>query len=194
MLMPHSRAIALAALIVSLLACAPAAEPRATEVAADEQALLGGPEAPRTPSPLAVFVRSEARIAADAAEIFDLIIDFDAYGEWNPWVVWAEGDPVVGGEVLVDVILGGRAQRYEHIVIAVEPHTRFCWRDSGWNSWFAYAQRCRTLTPQADGKTLLSVETFIDGPFAKLVQAFYGDDLQRGMNAETAALKARAEE
>jgi uncharacterized protein YndB with AHSA1/START domain len=176
-------------LSTALLACAPAEN----EVG-QQDAALSGPEAPRNPSPLAVFFRSEALIAAEAAEIFDIIIDFDSYAEWNPFIIHAEGDAVVGAKVVVDAVMGDTAQRYDHVVIAVDPYSRFCWRDAGWNSWFAYAQRCRTLTPQADGKVRLMVETFIDGPFAKLAQAMYGSSLQNGQNAETAAIKSRAEQ
>jgi uncharacterized protein YndB with AHSA1/START domain len=182
----------------TLFACAPAASPEQTaptDLAGQEQAsLFGGPEAPKAPSTLAVFFRSEATIHASAEKIFDILIDFDSYGEWDPWLVWAEGDAVVGGKVAVDAIMGGKAQRYDHVVIAVEPYSRFCWRDAGWNSYFAYAQRCRTLTPQADGTTLVKVETFIDGPLAWLGAALQGKNLQDGQDAETAALKVRAEE
>jgi hypothetical protein len=190
------RRIALSSSLAALLfACSPVAgEAPDVEVSAQEQELFGAPEAPRNPSSLAVFFRSEATIHVSAQAIFDIIIDFDSYGEWNPWLLSAEGDAVVGEHVKADVNMGGKVQSYDHVVIAVEPYTRFCWRDAGWNSWFAYAQRCRTLTPQADGSTLLKVETFIDGPLAKLAAALQGSNLQSGQDAETAALKVRAEQ
>jgi uncharacterized protein YndB with AHSA1/START domain len=194
---PYLRGTALS-LSTTLFACAPAAnaddgsQPQ-DDVAGQEQELSGSPEAPKNPSSLAVFFRSEATIHATPEKIFDIIIDFDSYAEWDPWLVWAEGDAVVGGKVAVDAIMGGKAQRYDHVVIAVEPYTRFCWRDAGWNSYFAYAQRCRTLTPQADGTTLVKVETFIDGPLAWLGAHLQGQNLQSGQDAETAALKVRAE-
>jgi hypothetical protein len=184
-------------LSTSLSACAGADVAGQSEDAVegqDQAALFGGPEAPRNPTSHAVFFRSEATIQATPQEIFDIIIDFDSYGDWNPWLLSAEGDAVVGEHVKADVVMGGNVQSYDHVVIAVEPYTRFCWRDAGWNSWFAYAQRCRTLAPQADGSTLLKVETFIDGPLAKLASALQGANLQNGQDSETAALKTRAEQ
>jgi hypothetical protein len=148
---------------------------------------------PRTPGPLSVVYKEEAVIAATPERIWDVLVDLPRYGEWNPWLPHAEGVMQPGGVVHVDVLLNGSVMKAEHVVLVVEPSVRFCWRDSGWNSWFVYGQRCRTLAPLADGTVRFTSELLIDGIFSWFADLTNGASLRAGMAAETAALAQRAE-
>jgi hypothetical protein len=150
-------------------------------------------EAPHGPGWLSVVYREEVVIAATPATIFGVILDLPRYGEWNPWLTHAEGQMVEGGAVTVQVVLNGATQSASHTVIAVEPFTRFCWKDAGWTTIFAPGQRCRTLTVRDDGTVRFVNELIIDGLLAHLVDLSTGASLRSGMAAENAALKQRAE-
>jgi uncharacterized protein YndB with AHSA1/START domain len=149
---------------------------------------------PREPSASSVVYRREAVIAAEPARIWQLLVDLPGYSGWNPWIVRAEGDVSRGGKVSVDVILFGVKVPAEHIVLAVEPEHRFCWKDTGWNGAFVYSQRCRTLTRNPDGTVLLSQELLMEGLLSPVAGAAMGKNLSEGMAAETDALKRRAEQ
>jgi len=149
-------------------------------------------ETASTSQACSIVYKSEAVIAGSVDRIWDTLVDLPRYSEWNPWVVYAEGKIEPGASVNVDVILNGQKMRAAHIVETVDPKTHFCWRDAGWNATFVSAERCRTLTPQADGTVLYQVELDL-GRLAGLGNLFYGAALQSGMDAETAALKKRAE-
>lgn len=148
---------------------------------------------PREPSPRSIVFRQEAVIAADQARVWQLLVDLPGYASWNPWVVRADGVAEPGAEVRVDVVLGGHVMKADHVVLAVDPQTRFCWRDAGWNSWFVYGQRCRWLEPRADGTVLFRQELMLDGPLSGAASLATGRALRAGMAAETVALKATAE-
>ena len=168
-------------------AAANAAEPRDTGRTGDPGLT------PREPSKYSVVYREEAVIVASPATVWRLLVDLPGYSAWNPWVVKAEGTAEPGAEVVVDVVLSGHVMRAKHVVLTVEPERRFCWKDAGWNSWFVYGQRCRTLRHQADGSVLFQQELLLDGPLSKVASATMGKAMRAGMAAETAALKQHAE-
>jgi uncharacterized protein YndB with AHSA1/START domain len=167
------------------------------DVASEEAALATDPtaavDAPRTPGPHSILFEQQADIAAPASRVFDAMIDVDAYADWNPWLIEAEGDVVPGGTVTVQVVMNGKAQKATHEVLIVEPDTHFCWKDSGWNSWFVYAQRCRWLTAAPGGGTHYRVQLMFDGPLSGLAKLLYGAATEAGLAAETQALETYAE-
>jgi uncharacterized protein YndB with AHSA1/START domain len=148
---------------------------------------------PREPGAQSVVYRSDTVISASPARVWALLADLPGYAQWNPWVVRAEGDMRRGGTVKVDVKLGALTMAAEHTVLVVDPEHRFCWRDAGWNAWFVYGQRCRTLTVQPDGTVRLSQELLLDGALSGAAAAVLGKPMSDGMAAESAALKERAE-
>jgi len=159
----------------------------------DLEAALQGEASLREPGHCSVIFRKDAVIAADPSIIFDLLVDLEGYASWNPWVVSATGDVTPGSKVEVEVLMNGNTQRAEHIIEIVEPGQRFCWSDTGWNSLFVYAHRCRTLEPRADGTIAFRNELMLDGIFAPMAKLIYGKAMEDGMAAETAAVKQVSE-
>jgi hypothetical protein len=149
--------------------------------------------APRTPGKRSVVLREEAVIAASAGRIWNMMTDFESYPTWNPWLRAASGRLEPGGVVWADVMLDKKRMRAKHLVLTVEPGHRLCWRDAGWNAAFVYAHRCRTLTPLPGGSVRFEQEILLDGTLARLAARWFGPALQKGLAAETAALKQRAE-
>ena len=148
---------------------------------------------PRTAGKWSVLFQEQTVIAASPAKIWSVLTDLSTYAEWNPWIPSAEGVLEPGGIVWCDVVLGEKKQRFKHVVLTVEPETRLCWRDAGWNSAFVYGQRNRSLQPQPDGTVLFTQEILIDGLLSKIASLTHGPSLRTGLRLETAALKQRAE-
>ncbi|GAB2829916.1 SRPBCC domain-containing protein [Lentzea nigeriaca] len=148
---------------------------------------------PREPGEHSVVYRVDTVISAPQERVYGLITDFPGYARWNPWVVKASGSTAPGDEVRVDVVLGSITMAAKHTVLGGVPARRFCWKDAGWNAWFVYGQRCRTLTTQSDGTVLLSNELLIDGILSGWTDHFMGRAMRDGMQAENAALKRIAE-
>ncbi len=166
-------------------------EPVAEPVAERTAAVTVDPV--RSPGPCSEVFHHEVVITADPERIFDLLADLPGYAAWNPWIVWARGELVPGGDVTVGVVLGGKVQEAQHKVLVVEPFQQLCWKDAGWNAWFLYGQRCRTLEALPDGTVKVTNELLLDGPLAWLGKLTNGASLDAGMIAENAALKATAE-
>lgn len=148
---------------------------------------------PREPGAHSVVYTTETVIAADSADVWRLLVDLPGYQRWNPWVIQASGGAEPGADVRVKVILGAHTMDAQHTVLNGVPGRKFCWRDAGWNSWFVYGQRCRTITPHPDGTVVLKNELLLDGVLSGGADHVMGRAMKAGMEAENAALKQAVE-
>ena len=191
------KSLMIACSLASLVACA-APDGQAELPERDDTLVAGTSQAlddlePRVPGKQSVVFEAEAIIDADVADVWQAITDFESYPEWNPWVISAVGPSTPGSEVDVVVMNGKTQMNAKHLVLNEKPLERFCWKDWGWNAWFVYGQRCRTLTVQPDGTVHYQVQLMIDGALSHIAALFYGPGIREGIAKETAALALRAE-
>lgn len=67
-------------------------------------------------------------IAACPACVWEVLLDFPAYGEWNPFIGRIEGVARVGGVLRVSMqIAGGRPMTFRPRVRIVESPQALCW-------------------------------------------------------------------
>jgi hypothetical protein len=135
---------------------------------------------------------ASADIAASPERVWEVISNLPAYVCWNPFIVRAGGELVVGGRLRVTIVAPGhRAVTFRPRVLELEPGRSVTWLG-------------RTLLPGLfDGHHTLSV-TLTDGGArfrtreevtGILVPVLGGimRDSQRGFELMAAAVKARAE-
>ena len=141
---------------------------------------------------MAINIKQSCFIEQTPERVFDVITDFAAYAQWNPWVISAEGQCVENGQVSVQAKLGNKIGRYEHKILAIEKAKRFVWCDVGWFTYFVDASRTRLLHAKGEG-TELEVILQVTGFLSPLVSLMYHKALAQGMLDEILALKQRAE-
>ncbi|WP_181198194.1 SRPBCC domain-containing protein [Enhygromyxa salina] len=130
----------------------------------------------------------EAHFNAPPEQVWAVLVDFEHYADWNPWLVSASGPAEVGARVDITVVLGDKRREMWHRVVSVdEPHS-FCWRDAGPTTSFATGLRCRELVDDGAGGTDFRVVLTVGGAFRSMVRKRYGPRLEASMAAETAAL------
>ena len=67
-------------------------------------------------------IHSEATIEASADEVWAVLSDFGAYGEWNPGMHSVRGEAVVGSRLTIRFALnGGRTMTMRPSVLVAEP-------------------------------------------------------------------------
>jgi uncharacterized protein YndB with AHSA1/START domain len=165
-------------LLVALGATACGAEPRVSRIPDPDRAELWS---------------IEVKVNAPPRRVWEVLTDFEAYSQWNPWLIEAHGHAAVGERVDVQVVLGSQTRTARHRVYAVEPARRLCWRDAGATTLFATGSRCRVLEPDGAGGTVLRVELHVGGAFRRTARRKYGAAIRRGLDAETEALRRQAE-
>ncbi|KIG16468.1 hypothetical protein DB30_04381 [Enhygromyxa salina] len=139
---------------------------------------------------------ASAEIDAPPELVWATLVEFQAYAQWNPWLVEAEqlGPLEPGAGVNAKVRLGDEPLRTaKHRVVRVEAPAVLCWRDAGWQVGLVQAQRCRFLEARADGGTSLRVTLTLGGAARGMAVRKYGAAMSEGLASETAALAAEAE-
>lgn len=74
-------------------------------------------------------IRTETMIDAPASTVWQVLTDFRAYGQWNPFILSIRGDLVEGEQLQVVVHQpGGRELGYHPKVLKVVPGEQLRWR------------------------------------------------------------------
>jgi len=73
-------------------------------------------------------LRTEIEIAAPAGRVWQILTDFDAYPEWNPFIKSVRGRPERSSKLEVRIEPpGGRAMTFKPTVLEAEPERELRW-------------------------------------------------------------------
>ncbi|MGH3427407.1 MAG: SRPBCC family protein, partial [Mycobacteriales bacterium] len=138
-------------------------------------------------------LRREVEIAAPAERVWSVLVDFDAYPDWNPFIRSIQGTCEPGAQLTVRIEPpGARGMTFKPKVLSVEPGRELAWLG-------------RVLVAGVfDGEHRFSIEQ-LDGGRSRLVQSerfrgllvpLFGKTLaatELGFDAMNEALKKRSE-
>ncbi len=138
-------------------------------------------------------LRTTVDIDAPPSIVWDVLVDLDAYADWNPFIVSASGS-VAKGERLVNRLEppGGRGMTFKPTVTEVEDERTFEWLGRlGIPGIFDGRHRFE-LTEREGGTTLEHSEEF-SGILVRFMRKSLDSHTLDGFGAMDAALKERAE-
>lgn len=140
-----------------------------------------------------ITVEAFEEIDAPRAAVWEILLEFDSYPEWNPFVRSIVGLPVEGERLVVTIRPpGARAMAFTPAVVALETNKRFAWRGQ-LVAPFVFDGYHEFHLESVDGERrtrLLQRETFRGA----LVPIFLDQRrIERGFRAMNQALKERAE-
>jgi hypothetical protein len=139
-------------------------------------------------------IETSVAIAAPAPRVWEVLADFAAYQEWNPFLVSVEGSPEVGGRLRVRFAgADGRRFTIRPRVLVVDPPRRLEWRGvAGLPGVFDGHHRFRIVAIDSTHCRLEQAESFT-GFMVPIVWRFIGGETRSGFEAMNAALRHRAE-
>ncbi len=127
-----------------------------------------------------------------AQEVWDAMMDFENYGDWNRWVVKLEGDAKLGGKV--------RAYNEQGIslklkITSIEAPYKICWVDVTWFTHFGLGGwRCRSIEVLPDNQGIKFTNHFeFTGIFGGALAHFTRKMLKEGMELENESLRTFVE-
>ena len=138
-------------------------------------------------------IQEQTIVNASSDTVFNVITELETYKEWNPWIVEASGIPDEGQLIEVKVKMGAKIISAQHRILVSKPNIEFRWCDVGWFTRLAYGERARFIKPLANGGVEYRVDLTVTGFLWWFVKLVYGKSLETGLQAETNALKERAE-
>jgi hypothetical protein len=137
---------------------------------------------------------SSIDIEAPAREVWDLLIDFAAYPSWNPFIVAAEGRPLLGSQLRLRMQpVGGTAVTLSPTVVEVIDGRRLRWEGRFGVRGLFDADHLFIVEPRGAARSRLGQQETFSG----LLVPFFGRSLHRGtlpaFHDMNMALKERAE-
>jgi len=132
-------------------------------------------------------------IAASAAKVWSILVDLPAYAAWNPFIVWAKGDPVAGSRLSIRAQPpGGAALRFRPLVLSAEPGRELRWRGQFILPGLFDGEHAFRIEPNAAGVRFVQTERF-SGLLVGVTPASLFERIQQGFEAMNRALRQRAE-
>jgi hypothetical protein len=140
-------------------------------------------------------VTATSHIAASAEQVWQVLVDLDAYERWNPFTPRVRSRLGVGDPVHLDVVLGPRRRtRSVNHVEVVEPPHRIVWSSILGHRWLLRTRREQRIEPLGDGHCRYTTTETFAGPLAPLVGLVSRRAVERGFAAVADGLRRRAEE
>lgn len=139
-------------------------------------------------------LHTQIDIDATPETVWNIITDLDQYAEWNPFIVEASGDIVVGSKLRNRMQPpGGKAMTIKPAVTAVEPAQTFEWLGHlGVGGVFDGRHRFELQATPSGGTRLMHSEQF-DGVLVRFLRKTLDTQTKSGFEAMNTALKTRAE-
>ncbi len=140
-------------------------------------------------------IRTEIEINASQMDVWDILMAFDKWSDWNPTVNQASGTATLGSKVSITMAgpEGRDGQKYSADIITFEAPRSFRWRAVMMAGFLMTNDRSFELEPAGDGTKLINTEHF-SGLLVTLFWSKLEKFVPDSLNAMNAALKAKAEQ
>jgi hypothetical protein len=138
-------------------------------------------------------VRAETEIDAPIERVWQILMDIDRYGEWNPFTPRVETTFEIGDPIHLHVrLLGKHLMHRVEFITRNEPYTL------GWDMtlgarFLLHAERVQVLTETPEGRTHYMTEDCFTGWLRPVVLAVFGKAMERGFTDCGLGLKKATE-
>ena len=140
-----------------------------------------------------VAASEPVEIEAPAERVWDILVDFDRYGEWNPFTTRVEASLEIGSPVMLHVKLGWLKRKQPERIETVEPPHLLAWGVTMGARFLLVARREQHLEVLGETRCRYFTTDETRGLLTPLVALLFGRLIRRGFNDMAAALKSRAE-
>jgi hypothetical protein len=140
-------------------------------------------------------LHTEVEIQASAERVWEVLTDFAAYHEWNPFIVQAAGQPVPGSRLELHMRLsGGRTTTIRPEVLEADPGRRLRWLGRVLVPGLFDGEHSFTIQAAGPGQVRLAQQEEFRGLLAPLLLAMIAKPTLAGFHRMNQALKARVEQ
>ncbi|GAB3129039.1 SRPBCC domain-containing protein [Tsukamurella serpentis] len=134
-------------------------------------------------------------IAAPAPVVWQVLTDFGAYQQWNPFAVAAQCDLRPGGRFTMQVALvGSKPMTQTEFVVSVDEGEGFAYAMRPAPAGLLRSIREQRIVDLGAGRSRYTSHFQLDGPMAPVVDLVLGRALRRGFGGNVDALARRAEQ
>lgn len=140
-------------------------------------------------------LRTHVDIQASPERVWQVLTDFAAYPQWNPFLVRASGEPVQGKRLTIRMQpVGGRAMTFRPTVREATPPRRLRWLGHLLLPGIFDGEHSFTIEPLADGGVRLVQEERFRGVLVPLIAKSLDRHTLPAFEQMNQAIKQRAEQ
>lgn len=140
-------------------------------------------------------LESEVEVQASPERVWEVLTDFAAYPDWNPFIVQAGGRAAPGSRLELRMRLPGRRPTtFRPEVLEAEPARRLRWLGHLLVPGLFDGEHRFTIEPAGPGRARVTQQETFRGLLAPLLLAFIAGPTLEGFRQMNRALEARAEE
>ena len=136
-------------------------------------------------------VRVELIIPAPRRAVWEVLVDFARYPEWNPFTIGVDTTGRIGDPVLLDVNLGGRRMKMRERMRVFEPQRRVGWGLHLLGGSLLDCTRVQELEDAGEGSTRYVCHEAFRGLSVPLFYGLFRRAMQEGFEANAQALSRR---
>ncbi|MCC6278637.1 MAG: SRPBCC domain-containing protein [Oligoflexia bacterium] len=139
-------------------------------------------------------VETSIEIRAPAEQVWQELMDFQSFHEWNPLFTLIEGDMRIGGRLVETInLFGGRPVRWASRIIHLEPPHKFAWRGHVWFKQFGEGEHHYQVTPLSDQHCRFDHWEYFFGIVPNLLGPVFTYVAKKKFEAMNQAMKMRVE-
>ncbi len=142
----------------------------------------------------------KGHVSSDTVEIeapieraWDILTDFERYGEWNPFTPSVATEFEIGSPVDLYVRMGPWRLKQVERIESIEPPHLIAWSTTMGHRFLISALREQRLEAVGEGRCRYRTTDDFAGFLIPLVMLLFGGFVRRGFNDVARGLKARAE-
>ena len=139
-------------------------------------------------------LNTEIEINASAERVWQLLMDFEAYPQWNPFIRSIEGKPEPNSKLKIFIQPSGTSgMKFSPTVLTAEKPKELRWLGSLLISGVFDGEHILIIEPLAENRVRFVQREKFSGLLVPFFWRSLDTDTRRGFNEMNAALKARAE-
>jgi hypothetical protein len=136
-------------------------------------------------------IQTEILINTDITKVWDILMNFDNYPKWNPFITSISGEPKLGSRLTVSIKPpGGKGMTFKPRVLAFETNKELRWLGHLLFTGFFDGEHKFELIDNGNGTTTFKQSEKFKGIFVGLLNL---ENTQKGFEAMNEKLKEMAE-
>lgn len=139
-------------------------------------------------------IATEIEISASPEKVWAILLDFQAYPEWNPFIKSIDGKREAGSRLKVHIQPpGARGMEFESVVLRSVPGREFRWKGNLFMNGLFEGEHSFTIETRGKGIVRFTQKEKFTGRLVPTMFSVIGAQTLRGFEAMNTALKERAE-
>lgn len=134
-------------------------------------------------------LQTQVQIEASASEVWEVLMDFNSYPQWNPFIISIEGKAEVGAKLKVNL----DGMRFTPEVLVADRAKEFRWLGHLGMKGLFDGTHYFILHEQEDGSLILEHGEKFKGLLVRLILSLIGKSTQENFEKMNLALKERVE-